>query len=92
MAENGIKAIDLVVINLYAFDATVASGANFETCIENVDIGGPSMLRSSSKNHAYVTVATSPSQYAAIMHEMSATGGCTLLATRKVILTMIFKS
>ena len=49
MAANGIKPIDLVVINLYAFDATVASGAGFETCIENIDIGGPSMMRSSAK-------------------------------------------
>jgi len=49
MKENGIKPIDMVVINLYAFEATVSSGASFETCVENIDIGGPSMLRSSSK-------------------------------------------
>lgn len=54
MKENGIKKIDLVVLNLYAFEDTVAKGYNFETCIENIDIGGPSMLRSSAKNHAAV--------------------------------------
>ena len=62
MVQNDIKPIDMVVMNLYAFDATVASGAGFETCIENIDIGGPSMLRSSAKNHAYVTIATAPAQ------------------------------
>lgn len=60
----GILAIDLVVLNLYAFEATVAKGSSFETCVENVDIGGPSMLRSSAKNHRYVTIVTSPNQYA----------------------------
>lgn len=49
MLENGIKNIDLVVMNLYPFEATVASGAQFNQCIENIDIGGPSMLRSSAK-------------------------------------------
>ena len=63
MAENGISEIDLVVMNFYPFEATVASGAAFEMCVENIDIGGPSMLRSSAKNHAYVTIITSPRQY-----------------------------
>lgn len=48
---QGIKNIDLVVLNLYPFEATVAKGSDFDTCIENIDIGGPSMLRSSAKNH-----------------------------------------
>lgn len=70
MADNGIKKIDLVVLNLYAFEDTVAKGYNFETCIENIDIGGPSMLRSSAKNHAAVVICSSPSQYAALMEEV----------------------
>ena len=90
MEENGIRPIDMVVMNLYAFDATVASGANFDTCIENIDIGGPSMLRSSAKNHAYVTIATSPLQYTSIMEEMKANNGCTLLATRKKLASAAF--
>jgi phosphoribosylaminoimidazolecarboxamide formyltransferase/IMP cyclohydrolase len=67
MDANGIGAIDLVVMNLYPFEQTVASGGDFEKCVENIDIGGPSMLRSSAKNHAYVTILTSPSQYAKLM-------------------------
>lgn len=83
MADGGILPIDLVVLNLYAFEATVASGGAFEQCIENIDIGGPSMLRSSSKNHAAVTVATSPSQYEEIMNEMRGNEGCTTLPLRR---------
>lgn len=59
MAENGITPIDLMVLNLYAFEHTVAKGGDFATCIENIDIGGPS----SAKNHKYVVIATAPSQY-----------------------------
>ena len=70
MKDNGIKMIDLVVLNLYAFEDTVAKGYNFETCIENIDIGGPSMLRSSAKNHAAVVICSSPAQYPALMEEM----------------------
>jgi phosphoribosylaminoimidazolecarboxamide formyltransferase/IMP cyclohydrolase len=83
MAEHGISSIDLVVLNLYAFGATVAKGSNFETCIENIDIGGPSMLRSSAKNHAYVTIATSPDQYETLMAEMSANAGTTTMKLRR---------
>ena len=80
--ESGIKGIDLVVLNLYAFEATVAKGSDFATCVENVDIGGPSMLRSSAKNHRYVTIATAPSQYAELIASLSA-NGCTPYALRK---------
>jgi len=80
--EAGIKGIDLVVLNLYAFEATVAKGADFGTCVENVDIGGPSMLRSSAKNHRYVTIATAPDQYAELIASLAATGG-TPYALRK---------
>ncbi|KAG5182682.1 putative bifunctional purine synthesis protein [Tribonema minus] len=82
-AEQGIKNIDLVVLNLYPFEATVAKGSDFDTCIENIDIGGPSMLRSSAKNHRYVVISTSPSQYPEIMAEMAAKAGATSLALRR---------
>ena len=83
MAANGISPIDMVVLNLYPFEQTVRSGADFATCVENVDIGGPAMLRASAKNHAGVVIATSPSQYASIMAEMSAHGGCTTIELRR---------
>ena len=83
MKENGIKKIDLVVLNLYAFEDTVAKGYNFETCIENIDIGGPSMLRSSAKNHAAVTICSSPLQYAELMEEMKTHDGCTTIELRR---------
>lgn len=70
MKDNGIKKIDLVVLNLYAFEDTVAKGYDFNTCIENIDIGGPSMLRSSAKNHAAVVICSSPTQYAELMEEV----------------------
>ena len=83
MSANGIKPIDLVVMNLYAFEATVASGSSFEACVENIDIGGPSMLRSSAKNHAYVAIVTNPSQYASLISELTANQGSTSLETRR---------
>lgn len=83
MVDNEIKKIDLVVLNLYAFEDTVAKGYSFETCIENIDIGGPSMLRSSAKNHAAVCICSSPSQYAALMEEMKANDGCTTIELRR---------
>lgn len=83
MLTHGIAPIDLVVVNLYAFDATVAKGGDFPTCIENIDIGGPSMLRSSAKNHAAVVVASSPTQYPALLAALAANGGCTPLSLRR---------
>ena len=70
MVDNDIKKIDLIVLNLYAFEDTVKKGYNFETCIENIDSGGPSMLRSSAKNHASVVICSSPAQYARLMQEV----------------------
>ena len=64
MAEHGIGAIDLVVVNLYPFAQTVAKGAGRDEIIENIDIGGPSMVRSAAKNHAYVAIVTDPADYA----------------------------
>ncbi|WP_043342196.1 bifunctional phosphoribosylaminoimidazolecarboxamide formyltransferase/IMP cyclohydrolase [Belnapia moabensis] len=82
MAEHGIAPIDLVAVNLYPFEATVAGGASFEDCIENIDIGGPAMIRSAAKNHAHVVVLTEPAQFAEVQAEMAAEGG-TRLATRR---------
>jgi phosphoribosylaminoimidazolecarboxamide formyltransferase/IMP cyclohydrolase len=83
MAEHGIGAIDLLVVNLYPFEATVAAGADTATCIENIDIGGPAMIRAAAKNHAYVTVLVEPDQYGDLLSELAATGGQTRLAFRR---------
>ena len=80
MAAHGIGAIDLVVVNLYPFEATVAKGAARPDVIENIDIGGPSMVRSAAKNHAFVAIVTDPADYAAVIAEVQ--GGGTTLATR----------
>lgn len=83
MAEHGIGAIDLVAINLYPFEATVASGADFDTCIENIDIGGPAMVRSAAKNHRFVNILVDPSDYDQVLAEMRANDGATTLETRQ---------
>src|SRR5258706_10540093 len=76
VAEHGIPAIDMVVVNLYAFEKTAAKpGAHFEELIENIDIGGPSMIRSAAKNFQDVAVVTSPADYGAIAEEMGYSGG-----------------
>jgi len=76
VAEHGIQPIDMVVVNLYAFEKTAAkSGVHFEELIENIDIGGPSMIRSAAKNFQDVAVVTSPSDYAAIADELAKSGG-----------------
>ena len=77
MAEHAIGAIDLVVVNLYPFEATVAKGAARDEIIENIDIGGPSMVRSAAKNHAYVTIVTDPADYPALLAELEAGDGAT---------------
>jgi phosphoribosylaminoimidazolecarboxamide formyltransferase/IMP cyclohydrolase len=83
MAAHGIEPIDLLVVNLYPFEATVAKGADYETCIENIDIGGPAMIRAAAKNHRFVTVVTDPEDYAALLAEMTAQDGATRLAFRR---------
>jgi phosphoribosylaminoimidazolecarboxamide formyltransferase / IMP cyclohydrolase len=75
MQAHGIAPIDLVVINLYPFEDTVAAGAGFDACIENIDIGGPALIRAAAKNHAFVTVVTDPADYRAVMDEMAAKDG-----------------
>jgi phosphoribosylaminoimidazolecarboxamide formyltransferase/IMP cyclohydrolase len=81
MDIHGIAAIDLLVVNLYPFEATVAAGADYDTCVENIDIGGPAMIRAAAKNHAFVTVLVDPDQYGGLLDEMS--GGGTTLAFRQ---------
>jgi phosphoribosylaminoimidazolecarboxamide formyltransferase/IMP cyclohydrolase len=78
MEDHKIAPIDLVAVNLYPFEATVARGAAFEDCIENIDIGGPAMIRSAAKNHAAVAVLTAPEHYAEVLAELEAHGGTTL--------------
>lgn len=91
-AEHGIEMIDMVVVNLYIFEKTVASGADFATCIENIDIGGPSMLRSAAKNFESVAVVTDPASYDAILEEMRANGGATTRETRAKLALEVFRT
>ena len=77
MEEHGIGPIDLVAVNLYPFEKTVASGADAETCIENIDIGGPALIRAAAKNHAHVVVLTDPAQYEGLIDALG-DGGTTL--------------
>jgi phosphoribosylaminoimidazolecarboxamide formyltransferase/IMP cyclohydrolase len=90
MEQNGIAAIDLVVGNLYPFEATLASGADPATCIENIDIGGPAMIRAAAKNHGYVVVTTDPDDYPSLMAELEAQDGATSLALRARLATAAF--
>jgi len=90
MEEHGIAPIDLVVVNLYPFLSTVMSGADRPTVIENIDIGGPSMVRSAAKNHAHVVVVTDPADYSALLTELDANGGATTLALRRRLAAKAF--
>ncbi len=83
MAAHGIAPIDLLVVNLYPFEATVARGADYATCVENIDIGGPAMIRAAAKNHRFVACVTDPEDYAPLMAELAANGGATSLAFRQ---------
>jgi phosphoribosylaminoimidazolecarboxamide formyltransferase / IMP cyclohydrolase len=82
MEAHDIGPIDLVVVNLYPFEATVAKGAGREEIIENIDIGGPSMVRSAAKNHGFVTILTDPADYLTLVEEMNANDGATTQAFR----------
>jgi phosphoribosylaminoimidazolecarboxamide formyltransferase / IMP cyclohydrolase len=84
-AAHGIAPIDLLVVNLYPFEATVAKGAPYEECVENIDIGGPAMIRAAAKNHAGVTVVVDPGDYPRVLTEMKANGGATTLALRRAL-------
>jgi phosphoribosylaminoimidazolecarboxamide formyltransferase / IMP cyclohydrolase len=83
MQHHGIAAIDLVVVNLYPFEATIAKGASFGSCIENIDIGGPALIRSAAKNHADVAVIVEPDDYAALLAELDAHRGNITLTLRR---------
>jgi phosphoribosylaminoimidazolecarboxamide formyltransferase / IMP cyclohydrolase len=83
MRSHGIAPIDLLVVNLYPFEATVAKGADFDTCVENIDIGGPAMIRAAAKNHADVAVVVDAADYAAVLSELAQHSGATTLALRK---------
>ncbi len=81
MAAHGIAPIDLLVVNLYPFEATMARGASYDDCVENIDIGGPAMIRAAAKNHNDVAVVVDAGDYETVLGEIEAGG--TLLATRK---------
>jgi phosphoribosylaminoimidazolecarboxamide formyltransferase/IMP cyclohydrolase len=83
MDGHGLQPIDLVVINLYPFEETVARGADFAEAVETIDIGGPAMIRAAAKNHDWVAVVTDPADYAVVLAEMEANGGTTTLELRR---------
>lgn len=83
MAAHGIEPIDLLIVNLYPFEETVAKGADHATCIENIDIGGPAMIRAAAKNHRFVAVVTDPADYTGLLDQMKAHHGATTLAFRQ---------
>jgi phosphoribosylaminoimidazolecarboxamide formyltransferase/IMP cyclohydrolase len=84
MQSHGIAPIDLLVVNLYPFEATIAKpDADFDTCIENIDIGGPAMIRAAAKNHHDVAVVVDTGDYAPLLAELKQHGGATTLALRK---------
>ena len=84
--EHGIAPIDLLVVNLYPFEATVAKGADYDECIENIDIGGPALIRGAAKNHAGVTVVVDPARLRARARARCArNGGATTLELRKAL-------
>ncbi|MCH4184281.1 MAG: bifunctional phosphoribosylaminoimidazolecarboxamide formyltransferase/IMP cyclohydrolase [Eggerthellaceae bacterium] len=91
-AEHGIEMIDMIVVNLYAFSATVASGADPASCIEHIDIGGPSMLRSAAKNNESVAVVSDPTDYDGILDEMRAHNGATTRQTRARLALKVFQT
>jgi phosphoribosylaminoimidazolecarboxamide formyltransferase/IMP cyclohydrolase len=83
MAEHGIEPIDMVVVNLYAFEQTVARpGCTLEEAIENIDIGGPTLIRAAAKNNAHVAVVTDPEDYERILEEMDRSNGALSRETR----------
>jgi len=90
MAAHGIAAIDLVVVNLYPFAQTVAGGAGRDEVIENIDIGGPSMVRSAAKNHAYVAIVTDPADYAELTRAIEQDDGATSADFRKYLAAKAF--
>ena len=84
MKEHGIEGFDVLYVNLYPFEAAVARGADFETCIENIDIGGPAMIRAAAKNYGWIAVATDADDMAAILDDAQQHGGTTLALRKKL--------
>lgn len=85
METHSISQIDMVVVNLYPFMETVASGAGYEDCIENIDIGGPALIRAAAKNHEYITVCTEPGEYESILQTLDDNNGMTTLELRQFL-------
>ena len=83
MEAHDIAPIDLVVVNLYPFEDTVSRGADFDECVENIDIGGPALIRAAAKNHDFVTVVTDPTEYDSVIEDMKANDGATTLELRQ---------
>ena len=90
MATHGIEPIGLLVVNLYPFEATVARGASWDDTIENIDVGGPAMIRAAAKNHDDVTVIVDPTDYDAVTSELGSNGNVTTLATRRRLAAKAF--
>ncbi len=84
MHEHGITPIDLVAVNLYPFEATIARDAPYDACVETIDIGGPALIRAAAKNHDFVTVLTDPDQYADVVAQLAASGGTSLAVRRRL--------
>ncbi|AWJ88760.1 bifunctional phosphoribosylaminoimidazolecarboxamide formyltransferase/inosine monophosphate cyclohydrolase [Azospirillum baldaniorum] len=85
MTTHDIPPIDLVVVNLYPFEATVSKGADYANCVENIDIGGPAMIRAAAKNHDFVTVVTDPEDYEAVLDELATHDGAVTLTLRRTL-------
>ena len=90
--EHGIEDIDLIIVNLYPFEETIKSEENEEICIENIDIGGPAMLRSAAKNHQFVTVVTDINDYDELINEINKNNGSTTLEFRKKLAAKTFST
>lgn len=90
MQEHGIQPIDLLVVNLYPFEAALGRNADYDECIENIDIGGPAMIRAAAKNHADVTVVVEPEDYAAVLAALAQHGGMTMLELRQRLAAKAF--
>jgi phosphoribosylaminoimidazolecarboxamide formyltransferase/IMP cyclohydrolase len=84
MQAHAIAPIDLVAVNLYPFEATVAKGAAYDDCVENIDIGGPALIRAAAKNHDFVAVLTDPAQYDSVLSALEATNGTSLALRRQL--------
>lgn len=92
MEQHGILPIDMVVVNLYTFEKTVSKpGCSLEDAIENIDIGGPTLLRASAKNYKFVSVVTDPSDYSKIIEEMRASGGAVSEETNFNLAKKVFR-